>query len=86
MTHRYEVDEQLVVRIWSDESEDPFIIQPTSPAGDYWVDSDAASSWAESYIELLNPTIVEPEPYVPDESPVEEPPVEEVPVEEAPVA
>jgi hypothetical protein len=49
---RYEVDENLTLRIWDNTNThgEPFILQPDWPDGTPWGSIEAASSWAETKI------------------------------------
>lgn len=87
MEYRYEIDEKNTVRVWHDEQEAPFLLQPDYPNGDAWT-LEQATAWAEAYMSYVTdetapmpgpsaaePTVPRPEPYIP-EPVAETPPTE----------
>jgi hypothetical protein len=49
---RYEIDENLTLRIWDTENThgEPFLLQPDWPDGTPWASMEEVTSWAETKI------------------------------------
>jgi len=61
--YKYEIDENLSVRMWDlslpDEEGRPFLFQPVNPDGNAWVSKEEVEQWAINFIaELMKPAEV----------------------------
>jgi hypothetical protein len=47
---RYEIDENLTVRVWVEQQEEPMLLQPFKPDGQPFKDHEDAEDWANRYV------------------------------------
>lgn len=57
MPYSYEVDSNLVLRIWesSDKSGEPVLVQPEHPFGFPWPSAEVAADWAKENYSAESP-------------------------------
>ncbi|CAB4123475.1 hypothetical protein UFOVP46_6 [uncultured Caudovirales phage] len=75
MPTRYEVDSDLVVRIFLDDNDYPSIVQPSWSDGEPWADEAQASSWASQFILALTDGTADLAGPSPDQPTIPRPPV-----------